>query len=400
MMHGARRQTHAKKVGMGGFDRDIFFDPDSVAAYTCDICHDIILEAHDAMCGEGHLFCRSCLVSWLANHATCPTCRLDVSLQNIAPNHFVDRLVRQAKVTCDHKADGCQWRGMLSERKEHLQQCLLLSCPHAEMGCLKQLLLKDVEQHVQTCDFRPDMQLVECEFKDCHTRVRRMDLLGHQRECSFRPALQMVSCPFPGCQTQVRRMDLTQHYADGLHEHMLTLAQSISAIAQSLQFIRDKHVREDTYYAALKADLAARRQAILDEIARREAEDAKIMAEFEELNKLDKKPPCHRYRMCDGCRNYLPCSAAESRQRWQSAYDKLISELKLKYASIIPLRQPYPPFYYHPLVSRGMCKGCHAHEDIRGCWRLSLDSSDADFCCYPPKPGKYVLFEGLSTVNM
>jgi hypothetical protein len=52
-------------------------------AVTCSVCSHPMSDAHNLPCG--HLFCKSCVLTWLASHATCPSCRAPAGVNDARP---------------------------------------------------------------------------------------------------------------------------------------------------------------------------------------------------------------------------------------------------------------------------------------------------------------------------
>ena len=123
-----------------GFPRSWFVD-ERAAEYECVICTDIVRNATDARCGNGHIFCRSCLQGAMAQDSCkrCPSCRQPCQLQlqvdgQFPLNEFADRQIKQLRVKCVH--DACSWIGLLaaqasSTRNYRAHICIYIMCAPA-----------------------------------------------------------------------------------------------------------------------------------------------------------------------------------------------------------------------------------------------------------------------------
>ena len=102
----------------GGFPHNLFLDENIPAMFECAICTDIVRNAADTRCGNGHIFCKTCLEGAVAKaRPCCPSCRQPCQVDGDGQfllNDFVDRQVKQLRVKCAHEA--CSWRGLLAEQ--------------------------------------------------------------------------------------------------------------------------------------------------------------------------------------------------------------------------------------------------------------------------------------------
>jgi hypothetical protein len=110
------------------------------AEFECGLCHQIVVDPVVTPCH--HLFCRSCLSTWLGLHDTCPSCHAEatndaaVPLQTAVPLMW-RMLLRIPNVRCRTK--GCDFLGAdYAVMMNHMgTQCEYITavCPHSDLGC-------------------------------------------------------------------------------------------------------------------------------------------------------------------------------------------------------------------------------------------------------------------------
>ena len=80
--HTQQRSTPASKAPAQRLSprtpRPVTEDAEALRLFSCAICMGVLHEPLTAGCGA-HNFCMSCLEEWLADHSTCPVCRVPVS---------------------------------------------------------------------------------------------------------------------------------------------------------------------------------------------------------------------------------------------------------------------------------------------------------------------------------
>jgi hypothetical protein len=163
---------------------------------VCPICLDVFNVPVRTQCG--HIFCRGCLGSWMANRSQCPECRAEVSLEEVCVDRLADRLVENTNVTCQLRSSGCCWVGRRGDRIAHLaSECQHVSvfCPNG--GCEREVLRSELSSHLESCECGPsgvcddcddsgDVATISCPF-GCSELCTPTQLAEHQRSCLLEP---------------------------------------------------------------------------------------------------------------------------------------------------------------------------------------------------------------------
>lgn len=170
----------------------------------CSICLQVLRDPHIVDCC-GYRFCKSCINVYLSKNSNCcPMCKY----QN--PDTVTDkqlaRTLRQKKVKCTHKEEGCEWIGVLSELDEHLDSTkrmegcafkTLQACAHCNMS----LKRNEFENHELRCPQKP----LRCEFCD-EFKCPQHEMAQHWESCDLYP----IVCP-KDCGVTMTRLSLDEH---------------------------------------------------------------------------------------------------------------------------------------------------------------------------------------------
>ncbi|KAL9966004.1 hypothetical protein ACROYT_G024010 [Oculina patagonica] len=222
-----------------GYNPDIFTTTLD-QSFICPICQHVIREA--VACKKGHLFCLTCINTWLDVHhrLTCPVGRLPLQSSHLRKIIVFDSLVESLEAFCQNREDGCSWTGSLENRNTHLQQCLKEPVPCTHAGCLQIVKREELAVHQASCDWRsldceccriviPAQEMqhhqryvcrkspVPCPFGCGDGNIIREDLNGHiEMECRR----AFVNCEVPACTAKVRREDLEGHLVTNASLHV------------------------------------------------------------------------------------------------------------------------------------------------------------------------------------
>ncbi|KAN0039828.1 hypothetical protein ACTA71_007065 [Dictyostelium dimigraforme] len=140
---------------------DLLVNKDIDDSFFCPICLKIMIDARQG-CSEGHVFCNSCITSWLKEKKNCPICRLYISPKYLSKNKYLESNIKRIEVYCPNKKD--------------------LNNVDDVDGCSQILEIGDVEYHSQKCIRR----FVLCQYGgDKCGPVRLTKLLSHEIECPF-----------------------------------------------------------------------------------------------------------------------------------------------------------------------------------------------------------------------
>lgn len=108
----------------------------------CSKCKRIPLNPNRPKCSCNVVYCDSCAKAV----AVCPLC-------NKSEGFEVDRAMRKRiwnlQVPCVYKSQGCDWKGVLSTRMEHSEECpkRRLSCKYKCLGCGELMFDSEVSAH-------------------------------------------------------------------------------------------------------------------------------------------------------------------------------------------------------------------------------------------------------------
>ena len=152
----------------------------------CAVCHHVFTQPVRTQCG--HVFCASCLHTWLPLKAECPECRAHVDSEKLTPDRLAESLVSNLQGFCPLRKAGCLWVGKRGDRTAHLARdclCVPVYCPNP--GCGAEMPRKDVASHLECCPHSPQCQeLVDCPY-GCGARCATSDLDAHRTDCLYEP---------------------------------------------------------------------------------------------------------------------------------------------------------------------------------------------------------------------
>ncbi len=153
----------------------------------CAICLSLLQEPCIVECC-GNRFCKRCIEQIVCSCEPCPLCKC--KRFKCMPDKYLQRLLKQRKVFCLLKEEGCDWTGEMDRVGYHLQlmkrSSLFFSTPEND-GCK------------ESCKYVP----VECSL--CKVLVKRGELNNHQKVCPQRKVL----CEY--CQVCYPMKEMSEH---------------------------------------------------------------------------------------------------------------------------------------------------------------------------------------------
>lgn len=130
------------------------FDPLPDEELICSICRCVFYDPVECPCR--HVYCRTCISSWLSRRKTCPVCRKRAStskLQTVVP--IIKNMIMK----------------------------LTIHCPNIERGCKQKIALEAYDSHIANCDYG----IVQCKNANCKENFIRKDMSKHElKECKYR----------------------------------------------------------------------------------------------------------------------------------------------------------------------------------------------------------------------
>uniref|UniRef100_UPI0024443B13 RING finger protein 151 n=1 Tax=Nyctereutes procyonoides TaxID=34880 RepID=UPI0024443B13 len=132
----------------GGYDLNLFASPPD-CNFLCSVCHGVLKRPVRLPCS--HIFCKKCILRWLARQKTCPCCRKEVKRKKMVHVNKLRRTIGRLEVKCKNAEAGCSVTCPLAHRRGHQDSCPfeLMACPHE--GCTARVLRGALAEHRQHC---------------------------------------------------------------------------------------------------------------------------------------------------------------------------------------------------------------------------------------------------------
>ena len=139
----------------------------------CCICREVLEDPRETLSCQ-HAFCNSCIIAWLREHNSCPSCRCPLSINELVTLHRVwHNKLNRLKVKCQNFRVGCDAVMQLDEAEYHFDICpyVRVNCPHSPCGEL--VVRSHLSNHLETCEHR------KAVCPSCHVNVPALSLKGH-----------------------------------------------------------------------------------------------------------------------------------------------------------------------------------------------------------------------------
>ncbi|XP_036265051.2 RING finger protein 151 [Pipistrellus kuhlii] len=132
----------------GGYDLNLFTSPPN-SSFVCSVCHGVLKRPMRLPCS--HIFCKKCILRWLARQKTCPCCRKEVKRKKMVHVNKLRKTIGHLEVKCKNAEAGCLVTCPLAHRKGHQNSCPfeLMACPNA--GCTVPIARGALAEHLQQC---------------------------------------------------------------------------------------------------------------------------------------------------------------------------------------------------------------------------------------------------------
>nr|KAF6355916.1 ring finger protein 151 [Myotis myotis] len=163
----------------GGYDLNLFTSPPD-SNFLCSVCHGVLKKPVRLPCS--HIFCKKCILRWLARQKTCPCCRKEVKRKKMVRVNKLRKTIGHLEVKCKNAEAGCSVTCPLAHRKGHQNSCPfeLMACPNE--GCMVQIPRGTLVAHLQHCqhgtqqhcalDCGADLGPTEPGPHNCHCELR------------------------------------------------------------------------------------------------------------------------------------------------------------------------------------------------------------------------------------
>ena len=244
----------------------------------------------------GNRFCKGCIEQILADNNSCPLCRAHRQPKVMADKQL-SRILREKRVRCVHKGEGCKWIGQLSALDEHLDvtkrvdgcryrnihcsYCRSLfrfdqltnhesMCPRKPVICeycnVFQCLRYELHQHYENCTLYP----IVCP-KGCGAKITRAGLDKHFRNWC---PLGIIDCEFAyaGCKVTMHRKCMKHHLDEDMEDHLDLMKKKFSAM--KVAYEEQRHKSEQ-----LENEL----DEAMEELGEAQGESAEAKEELEEV---------------------------------------------------------------------------------------------------------------------
>ncbi|XP_075384197.1 RING finger protein 151 [Tenrec ecaudatus] len=135
----------------GGYDLNLFASPPN-CNFVCSVCHGVLKRPVRLTCS--HIFCKKCILQWLARQKTCPCCRKQVKRRSLVYVNKLRKAIGRLEVKCKNAEAGCLVTCPLAHRRRHQDSCPfeLMACPND--GCSVKVPRWALAEHRQYCQHR------------------------------------------------------------------------------------------------------------------------------------------------------------------------------------------------------------------------------------------------------
>lgn len=221
-------------------DYDFVNQPDQ--DYFCPVTLELLSEPQQTSCCGQHLSLNAAN-RLTKGHMPCPLCKKQFFTTN--EDKWFQRKVKELKVRCPYKTNGCFWIGEFGDLKTHSVSCTKRSwtCPFCSL-----VTKYDAKSaHSGVCHKTPVQCPNHCEIGT----VPRCDTQKHLLACP----LQLVECKFAefGCKEKVHRNDLANHVRESAVNHLM------DATLLNLQLTKEIHKKmeeKDEQIRSLQTNVA------------------------------------------------------------------------------------------------------------------------------------------------
>ena len=278
---------------MSGYNYNFVVDnlPDRLLCQICQLpCRD---PQRSVSCV--HVFCKSELNTTMYPNEdiSCPKCHQPGF--NTFPDKALEREIKELKIYCPNKKDGCGWTGELSRVDNHLNECEI-TCRKCKQivyfTTMSRHLDKDCPCYCPYCDSTADREVISSKHKEkCHKfpltcpnncgvdNIPQGDMDEHKKVCP----LEMIQCEY-GCGAMITRNDVAKHNMDNISLHIHSVKDKLAILFDNGTKLQKGHTE---YERALIASTTSLSNAIKVFIF-----NVKIKA----LNEKCKEPPSDIYK--------------------------------------------------------------------------------------------------------
>ena len=124
--------------------------------YKCNICNEPFHAPVTTSCD--HTYCQECLEHWLnEGHASCPTCRHQLSTHDIKPvtTRLVLNILDRIPVKCSQCQQSGIQRGNFTDHMSKVCPKALVNCPASDVQCPWSGPRDQLSTHLTDCNYEP-----------------------------------------------------------------------------------------------------------------------------------------------------------------------------------------------------------------------------------------------------
>jgi len=229
------------------YDIDLFEKSNQLEQFICPIGKGIFKNPTATPCDSGmHVFCNSCITTWLNVSNKCPLCSSFFDTTYRAPiiKNLMDDLIM--------KCPKCDWKGKYGNLQDHIKVCLyeMIKCPNKQ--CKYTTLRKDLDKHKEECLFesikchlcsqlviRKELTFhiavicpvidITCEY--CKNNIKRGDIENHHNQCDG----MIIHCENKNCEYKCKRNLMKEHSDQCIHRKIKCVQCEASIIFSTLE---------------------------------------------------------------------------------------------------------------------------------------------------------------------
>ena len=103
---------------------------------TCSLCMEIYVNPTTTWCCN-EVYCKQCILNWMATSDTCPHCNTSNIQVNPNPVRRIKDAIGSLEVHCPYAQKGCSYTFAYADLDSHLRSCsfTIVSCPFACIRC-------------------------------------------------------------------------------------------------------------------------------------------------------------------------------------------------------------------------------------------------------------------------
>ena len=172
--------------------------------YVYAICTLVARNPHQVSCCGG-IFCKDCIqkLKKTTKKPPCPLCRKNLSSYRCFKDSRAERYIKNLKIYCTNKSNGCTWDGSINEMDSHCTTTCeyeSIKCP----DCEEEIMRKFLDSHLADHCFKREVSCPNCKVVGAYSFITSDE---HIDECPD----ATVPCPNEGCGKEMYRKLLQSH---------------------------------------------------------------------------------------------------------------------------------------------------------------------------------------------